>query len=331
MTTIFYNGRTGGIGKFLESAIINANGNAIALHSRLGEKEQTRFELERIPNLLAPGGKVGLIQAAAMVPITLCDLDPEGCFKTNVDATLDTITTFCEWAACHSLKPNITFLSTGHVYAYKGSSKLTETDPLQPRSVYARSKVAAENALVDFSKKNDIPLLICRVFGLLAPKQRGEFMLPSMIDRIKNNLWFEIRRLGAVRDYLDGRDVARVLADLTLTARQSSPIEIVNVCSGTPVSIRRIVEALTTILSPNAVEILQEIAGKGLSDKGDGDWIVGDPTKLISYLTVPLQTYALETTLRDACFPPSQEDRLRQLQEIVRPYLGREQSPSRYE
>jgi nucleoside-diphosphate-sugar epimerase len=170
---ILYNGQTGSLGRYFADAVPANSDKLVALKARLEDRAALRAELMQLQ--VSRGEEVSLVQMAARVSVPACEADPEGTHKTNVMDTMATVSDFLDWAKLKGVEARVLFVSTGHVYA-ASSEALTEESPLGPRSVYAKSKLAAENALRGICDKR-ASLIIARVFGLVAPEQPGHYVL----------------------------------------------------------------------------------------------------------------------------------------------------------
>jgi GDP-4-dehydro-6-deoxy-D-mannose reductase len=143
-------------------------------------------------------------------------------------------------------------VSTGEVY---GSSFLngpaSETTPLSPRSIYARSKAAAETIFEDVLPPKS-RLLTVRPLNHTGAGQDERFVLPSFaaqIARIEAGLLPPKLRVGDLtveRDFLDVRDVINAYLLILAGAEALPQRAVLNVASGQP---RRIQDLLDVMVS----------------------------------------------------------------------------------
>ena len=187
--------------------------------------------------------------------------------------------------------------------------RATEVHPVGPRSVYANTKLRAEEALAAMARTRASPLIIARVFGLFAPRQPSNYLLPGLIRRVRQRELAGIPGLDFARDYLDSRDVCDHLLTLSTHGRdaetpgpergQCDVVETVNVCSGQPTTPRDLIERVIAVAAPLERDTLlsQLSAAPGRAD--DVPWIVGDPSKLSRLVGEP-RLRSIDQTVRDA-------------------------------
>lgn len=281
---IFYDGATGGLGQHFAAAVPGA----ISLSSRLGDRGPLREELAQYgPSIDVD---VTLVQMAAKVSVTSCEIDPMGARWTNVVSTAATVGEFVRWARGFGFRPRVVYVSTGHVYE-ASDYLLTESSPVAPRSTYACTKLEAEEVLGGIAKERSFPLTIARVFGLIGLRQRVGYLLPELIRRARTGDLSPIPGLNLVRDYLDTRDVCRVLAKLIEMAAPG----VYNICSGEPTSVGQLAEL-----------VFRRVRGVDVYPLGtsarptDALRIVGDPAKLIALTCEHPRKISLEKTIDDA-------------------------------
>jgi nucleoside-diphosphate-sugar epimerase len=246
-----------------------------------------------------PAGAAVLVQMASMVSIPQCERDPQAAHRVNVEDTQATVAAFIQWARERRLQARVIYVSTGHVYAAQlAGRRVAESDPTRPRSVYARTKLLAEERLSLLCADQGVPLWVARVFGLVAPRQPPHYVLPSLIRRAREGALQDIPGLEATRDYLDARDVCDCL--VSLTSAPPSTQGAINVCSGRPTIIREMLaEVLRAVRPADAGALLERsTAAPGRAD--DVPWLVGDPGKFIGISGHQPQRISLHRTVTDA-------------------------------
>jgi len=142
--------------------------------------------------------------------------------------------------------PLLILVSSGEVYGLGEGKPHRETDPTQPCSPYAASKLGAEIAALEVGRRTGLRTIVARSFPHTGPNQDVRFVAPALAQRLK-----AARQVGApviktgnldvIRDYLDVRDV--VSAYLALFER-GVPGETYNVASGEGISIASLLEKL---------------------------------------------------------------------------------------
>ena len=126
---------------------------------------------------------------------------------------------------------------------------LDESAPLAPANVYSVSKASADLMLGQLAYEGLIAARM-RPFNHIGPGQSDQYAataFAAQIARIEANLQppvIKVGNLSAERDFLDVRDVAAAYAAAMLAPRAWQPGEIMNLCSGTPVSIRTVLDRL---------------------------------------------------------------------------------------
>lgn len=159
-----------------------------------------------------------VIHLAGLKSVAESCCDPLSYFYTNIVATLNLLKVMERYDVC-----TLIFSSTATVYK-PSDDPLSEDSELNPAHPYAKSKRIIEIIIEDYCKlKPHFNGIILRYFNPLGnlPNGKlantiGENIIPILIDRIKNNVVFEInghdyntRDGTAVRDYIHVMDLAR--------------------------------------------------------------------------------------------------------------------------
>jgi nucleoside-diphosphate-sugar epimerase len=141
-----------------------------------------------------------VIPLAALVGAPLCDRDPIAAETTNRDAIV-TLTKIM------SKSQRILMPITNSGYGVGESGKFcTEETPMRPISLYGRTKVEAEKAVLDFG--NAISLRLATVFGS-SPRMRIDLLVNDFVYRAVNDRFIVIFEGHFKRNYIHIRDVAR--------------------------------------------------------------------------------------------------------------------------
>lgn len=293
---IVYNGASGGLGRYLAEPLLRAGETIHALAARLEDQSKLAAEL----SWLDAGGAMTFIHLAARVSVPACESDPSGAHSTNVVLAHATVETVIDWALRRGADVRVIYVSSGHVYAAQpDGSRLSEDAPLGPRSVYAQTKLAAEQDLLALASTRGVPIIVARVFGLLAPHQAPNYVLPALIERARNGNLDGIPGLDFARDYLDARDVCENLR-LLASAPWPDTSPVVNICSGVAVTIRELLRAVLEEIDPKRADVAARHATAAPGRSDDIRWLVGDPSAFI-HLTGNLpQRIPLSRTVADA-------------------------------
>lgn len=98
-----------------------------------------------------------------------------------------------------------------HLYEFdkKGSLILNERSPLNPQSVYATSKVAADFLTRNYCAAFGIPAIVSRMFNNYGPRQNPRFITGTIITQALKRDIIELGDLSPKRDFCFVRDGAR--------------------------------------------------------------------------------------------------------------------------
>lgn len=176
------------------------------------------------------------------------------------------------------------------------SQRIDTTTACRPATVYGHAKLAAALYLQSASERG-LRYDLLRIFNVVgwrnSPNQAlGAFIAQAAALQAEGGGTVEMRPLGAVRDFVTARDVARAVERLTRMPPGNEPID---VCSGRGRKMRDLVQ-LVASFAREPIDVREP----GMSD-GDGrdDVVVGRPTRFLELV----QSHGLESveeTLRTA-------------------------------
>jgi len=124
-------------------------------------------------------------------------------------------------------------------YGFK-TGMLSETDLPEPHVSYAIAKDALRRFLMELQKKMDFSIQWVRLFYMYGKGQHSRSLLAQLETAIKNgDESFNMSGGEQERDYLPVEKVAEYLVAIASKGKKN---EVYNCCSGTPISVRQLVE-----------------------------------------------------------------------------------------
>ena len=132
-------------------------------------------------------------------------------------------------------------LITGTCFEYGlQPGELDESMRAVPNNPYGFAKNTLREQLEYLQKEVNFNLTWARLFYIYGDNQTGRSVFPQLKKSIKNrDTTFNMSKGEQLRDYLDVKQVASYILKLSLLEKNIGSI---NICSGNPISIRRLVE-----------------------------------------------------------------------------------------
>ena len=124
--------------------------------------------------------------------------------------------------------------SSANVYGNSTLEVLSEDSPTNPANDYAVSKLAMEYLARTYMDR--LGIVIARPFNYTGVGQSSRFLIPKIVEHFKARTpIIELGNVDVARDFSDVRDVAKTYRHLSAQA----PVgEIINICSGTAISLQ---------------------------------------------------------------------------------------------
>lgn len=131
------------------------------------------------------------------------------------------------------------FIGIGSCAEYDLSERyLSVTTPLRPTTPYGIAKVKTYLELTKLFSPRAIEFIWARLFYLFGEGEDGRRLVPYIKACLKNEKEAIIRDGEKIRDYLDVLDAAKLISSLAFK-NVTGPV---NICSGSPITIRQIAE-----------------------------------------------------------------------------------------
>jgi GDP-4-dehydro-6-deoxy-D-mannose reductase len=261
------------------------------LMQRLGEAGHDAHGADRevditqraaIEAALARHAPDAIVHLAAMSSVAQSFREPELCYRLNFIGTRNLLSGVAR--RC----PEARVLLIGSADQYSATTTTTtttaaaaaidESQPLRPRSPYAKTKAAAE-LLGQRAAREGLDVVRVRAFNHTGAGQTDSFVVSSFarqVARIRLGLQEPVMRVGnleSVRDFLHVDDVLR--AYLALLDRRV-PADTYNLASGRSVTIQEILDRLI------ARAKIDPRIERDPDRWRETDWLVGDASRLRS-------------------------------------------------
>ena len=230
---ILVTGGAGYIGVHLIKLLLNDNYNVTILDNfTFGEEPIS--DIKNHPNLTVINGDITnikdlvravknnrfVIALAAIVGDPASSIDAEETLNLNYEST-KILTQICNFYEVEKL----IFASSCSVYGSSDSTFLTESSPLNPISLYARTRIYSENYILDNCKNVSPTILrLSTVFGY-SPRMRYDLVVNTLLIRALRDKQFSVFGGDQWRPFVHCYDVARAFklaleADKVVTHNQ---------------------------------------------------------------------------------------------------------------
>ena len=185
----------------------------------------------------------------------------------DFEMTMSSIMRLLNWIWTRSPNSKLVAVSSAAVYGNRHGCPIEEGTPLAPMSPYGHHKAMLEQAVRYWGAIFGLSAVIARpfsVYGVGLHKQLVFDLCRRLAPRPKRLVLSGTGK--ETRDWIDIRDVARILVDLSAFATPATPSY--NLCSGSSHSVA------------DVADLLAELCGGGTEIAFDGSVRPGDPVHL---------------------------------------------------
>lgn len=225
-----------------------------------------------------------VVHLAAISAVT--HTDEEALYRVNLFGTLNLLEAL---VTLHHPPKRILLASSANVYGNADKSPIDESSCPAPVSHYAMSKLAMEFMSARFADR--LSLLIVRPFNYTGVGHDVRFVIPKLVEHfVRRAETIELGNLDVEREFNDVRTVCEAYLRLL---QLGQPGQTYNVCSGQPVSLKSVIDALRR----NTGHDLQVNVNPDFIRANEVYRLCGNPSKLEACIG-QLQHPPLEDTLR---------------------------------
>lgn len=234
-------------------------------------------DFEALLNIFNTFKPTHIIHTAAITSVEACEDESDNCERVNV-LTTEKIAEYCNRTGSH-----LTFISTDFVFDGK-NGPYREDDPTSPCNAYGRSKVEAEQRIIQTGCNHAI-LRTILVYGVIADKNRSNIVLWA-----KNKL-SQSETISVVNDQWRMPTWVDDLADACMLAAEKRAQGVFHISSNQLFSILEIVQQVAKLWNLNA-DLIKPISAKAIGQAHNRPqktgFILTKAEKELAFLPTPL-------------------------------------------
>ncbi len=235
---ILVTGSTGFIGRKVMEALEKKGYTAIGMGSRDCDISKLDGLTNYIDEIVKTGKNIShVIHLAGRVDVFKSWSEPERFFSVNTAGCMNVL------EVCRKYNMGMTYISA-YVYGQPESLPISEKAPVKPNNPYAQSKYMAEQLCKFYSTNYDIKTSIIRPFNVYGPGQSRDFVIPHIIDEVKNQDVIHVLDLVPKRDYVYIDDLVEAIIS---AVGKDIYGEVINIGSGVSYSVQEVVDMLQEI------------------------------------------------------------------------------------
>ena len=206
--------------------------------------------IKKIKSIIDKNKIESVIHLAASLIIGEGEKYPKKYFKNNVSNTKNFIL-----ACANTTVKNFIFSSTAAVYK-DVNFKVTEKSKLKPKSIYGKTKLAAEKIIIKNCKKNKINYGVLRYFNIVGSSPSGKIGLINKGDHLFKNYSMEVLKKKPLlkiygtnypthdgtceRDFIHVSDIAEIHSQVLKKIDKTNKSKILNCGYSKGVSVKQV-------------------------------------------------------------------------------------------
>ena len=242
---VLVTGATGFVGPWLLADLRSNDHTAVAGPSHADVDVNDR---EALANLIRSSRPDAIVHLAAVASPRLAAGNPDEAFRVNVSGT---VTLFEALRLAERQDAHVLVTGSAAIYGHPPPEDLplAESSISRPVGTYALSKASQEAIAIEYGFRFGFPVTVTRSFNHTGPGQSTDYVVPALAARVAayklgHTTSVEVGNLHVRRDITDVRDVVRAYRLLVQMAPASGRPRVVNVASGSAVSISEVLGRL---------------------------------------------------------------------------------------
>jgi len=162
--------------------------------------------------------------------------NPRAFYSFNTLSTINMLELARLW------KAKVIYMSS-YFYGPPQYIPVDEKHPIHPHNPYAHSKYISEELCRGYSLDFNIPVIAFRPFNIYGPGQKGYFLIPEILEKIKTEHTIKLKDPRPKRDFIHVSDVVSAIL-LAIEYKNHSGFEVFNLGTGNSVSVKEIVSEI---------------------------------------------------------------------------------------
>ncbi|MBF0561311.1 MAG: NAD(P)-dependent oxidoreductase [Alphaproteobacteria bacterium] len=248
----FLTGANGFIGSYILRALLDGGHSVAVLVRRGADRKRIANQIDRITVLegtleVISDWQAGLASFAPDIVIHAAWHGVSGTDRNQAIQARNTVAA-AELAAMAAALGASTFVGLGSQAEYGPfSQRADEQLPTRPTTLYGIAKLAAAQMTERLCELNGLRWAWLRVFSIYGPEDRGNWLIPFLIDKLSHNQSPSLSRCEQLWDFLYAADAAAAVVAVVNTATATG---IFNLGSGHAPPLLETVTLLRDMISP---------------------------------------------------------------------------------
>ncbi|MFH2058524.1 MAG: NAD(P)-dependent oxidoreductase [Pseudomonadota bacterium] len=259
MKNILITGASGFIGSALKTEIENSIYNVLTFNSSDGDISQTN-----LADFYGSTDIDHIFHLAAKTFVPKSWVEPIEFYRTSIMGTQQVL------ELCREKKISLTYVSS-YLYGTPEKLPISETHRIKPNNPYSHSKYLTEELCKFYSEYFDVKITIIRPFNIFGHNQDSNFLIPHIINQVKNSDVIKVKDLEPKRDYIFMDDLIWALKK-TINIKKN--FSVFNLGSGHELSVQQIIDVIQKVANTD-----KKVISENIQRRNEINSVVADITK----------------------------------------------------